>query len=206
MACWAEYRLRDHSAQLLLTAFISYINDVWLMTLQPQTGSPPSAICLCWWGIVSSPRSVWFPPMWAIQRPLKSLKRKWVKVRESEREGEKNWASLKEDFVFWWLALPERVSLGRQRRTGRRLKGSGGRDVNYSFREKEAAKVCWGPSLWHHRGPFSGSTALRPQRGDFSIYLFNFMPCRPQNGPIPSPKMPRPPFVVGYPSPPPKNT
>lgn len=137
---------------------------------------------------------------------LKSSKRKWVKVREREREMEKkNWASLKEDFVFWWLALPERVSLGRQRGAGCRLKGSGGRDVNYGFGEKEAAKVCWGPSLWHHHGPFSGSTALRPQRGDFFIYLFNFMPCRPQNGPIPSPKMPRPPLCGWLPqSSPPK--
>lgn len=44
---------------------------------------------------------------------------------------------------------------------------------------KKSAKVCWGTSLWQRHGPFSGSAALRPQRGDFFIYLFNFMPCRP---------------------------
>lgn len=60
--------------------------------------------------------------------------------------------------------------------------GGFGGNVNYGFRENE---VCegWGPSLWQRHGPFSGSAALRPQREDFFIYLFNFMPCRPQNGP-----------------------
>lgn len=71
------------------------------------------------------------------------------------------------------------------------LEGWGGMWITASERKK-SAKVCWGPSLWQRHGPFSGSAALRLQRGDFFIYLFNFMPCRPQNGPIPSPKLPCP--------------
>lgn len=41
-------------------------------------------------------------------------------------EKKNNWTSLKEDFVFWWLALPKRVSLGGQRGTGCRVKGNRG--------------------------------------------------------------------------------
>lgn len=65
------------------------------------------------------------------------------------------------------------------------------RDVNYSFWEKEkSAMVCWGPSLWQSHGPFSGSAGLQLQRGDFFSYLLDFMPCRPQTGPIPSAELP----------------
>lgn len=82
--------------------------------------------------------------MWASQRELK------FKVLQSGSERkweEKNWSRLKGDFVFWWLALPKRVSLGRQWGAARRVKGSWGsvlegrRDVNYCVREKE---VCLG--------------------------------------------------------------
>lgn len=139
--------------------------------------------------------------MWAIQRALK------FKVLQSGSErGEERNAGLKdskEDFVFWWLALPKRVSLGRQQGTGWTMKGIFGgfrRDVNYSFGEKE---VCqgWDPSLWQRHGPFSGSAALGPQRGDFFIYLFNFMPCRPLNGLHSHPKTTLSSRVTSHPNP-----
>ena len=90
------------------------------------------------------------PPVVFSFRLCELLKEPWslksFKAEVSESGRKKNWTRLKEDFVFWWLALPKRVSLGRQQGTG--WMGEGelgefleglGRDVNYGFREKE---VC----------------------------------------------------------------
>lgn len=147
--------------------------------------------------------------MWATQRALKfkvlqsGSEWKWEKKKldkpqrrlcvlaiGSAREG------------FSWKTVRDWLQSEGERREF--LEGWGEMWITASERKK-SAKVCWGPSLWQHHGPFSGSAALRPQREDFFICLFNFMPCRPQNGPIPSPKLPCPPFVVGYPNPLPKN-
>lgn len=102
-----------------------------------------------------------------------------------------------------WLCQ-KGFSLGRQRGTGWRARefseGLGEMWITASER-KEFAEVYWGLSLWRHRGPFSGSAALTPQRGDFFIYLFNFMPCRPQNGPRPLSRAALSPFVARYPNP-----
>lgn len=95
--------------------------------------------------------------------------------------------SAKEGFS-WRTARDWLQSAGERRGF---LEGWGEMWITASERKK-STEVCWGPSLWHHHGPFSASTALRLQRGDFFIYLFNFMPCRAQNGLIPSPKPPRP--------------
>lgn len=61
--------------------------------------------------------------MWATQRVLKF---KVLQGGSGWKWEKKNWTRLKEASVFWWLALPERVSLGRQRGTGWRVMGSWG--------------------------------------------------------------------------------
>ena len=78
------------------------------------------------------------------------------------------------------------------------LKGLG-RDVNHNFGEKEVCSgVCWSPPLWRRHGPFSGSAALGLQRGDFFIYLFDFMPRRPPNGPVSPSENALSPFVAAH--------
>lgn len=118
---------------------------IGLMSRQSKTGSL-WYISVCLSSVVDT---LSHPPVVFSFRPCELLKEPWslksFKAEVSESGRKKNWARLKEDFVFWWLALPKRVSLGRQRGTGWRVKGAGGvfgemgRDVNYGLREKE---VC----------------------------------------------------------------
>lgn len=189
-ACPAKYSPRDFSPQVVLKTanFASYINATklirswWLRSLKQEVCP---VLRLCGWDAVSSPVVFSF-------RPCELLREPWsLRSFKAEVSGrKKNWTRLKEDFVIWWPALPKRVSLSLVAGEWREfLEGWGEMWITASERKK-SAKVCWGRSLWHHHGSFSGSTALRLQRGDFFIYLFNFMPCRPQNGPIACPVPP----------------
>lgn len=122
--------------------------------------------------------------MWAPQRPLKFK----VLQSGSEWEWEKKKTGQDSKKTLWfgdWLCQRGVLSL-----FWRECLESWGEMWITAPERKKSAKVCWGRSLWHHHGSFSGSTALRLQRGDFFIYLSDFMPCRPQNGPNPCPVPP----------------
>lgn len=56
--------------------------------------------------------------------------------------------------------------------------------------ERGQLKLYWGPSLWHHHGPFSGSAALRPQRGYFSFIYSISCHVDPYVAPVPLPNCP----------------
>lgn len=61
-----------------------------------------------------------FRPYEPLKEPwsLKSFKAEVSKMRSRKGGGKKTWTRLKDDFVFWQLGLPKRVSLGRQLETG----------------------------------------------------------------------------------------
>lgn len=97
---------------------------VWWVGSIKQEVLHPVLYCMsvfCGWDTVSSPVVFSFRPCEQLKEPwsLKSFK---AEVSEGKKK-KKNWTRLKEDFVFWWSALPKRVSLGRQRETGWRVKG-----------------------------------------------------------------------------------
>lgn len=142
--------------------------------------------------------------MWATQRALK------FKVLQSGSEWEwkkkKNWTQLKEDFVFWWLALPKRVSLGRQRGTGWRLKGSWGsfwrvweRCELQLQRESSLLRFAGVP----HCGNATGHSLAPLHSGHkegISSFIYSIS-CHvdPKMAPIPSPKLPCPPLWLATP-------
>lgn len=112
-------------------------------------------------------------------------KRKLIK----SGRGVKNWSNLKVYFCI------NRFSLWRWQGTshkewGRteRLQGWGEMWIRAS--ERGQLKPYWGPSLWHHHGPFSGSAALRPQRGYFSFIYSISCHVDPSVAPVPLPNCP----------------
>jgi len=143
--------------------------------------------------------------MWATQRALKFKVLQSGSECDEKRKKKKTGQGSKKTLCFGdWLCQKEFLLEDSKRLAGG-WRGSWGRFWGEMWitasERKKSAKVCWGPLLWQCHGPFSGTAALRLHGRDFFIYFFNFMPCRPLNGPTPSPKTALSPFVAGHPNP-----
>lgn len=213
---WSEKSLLKYSSpQVLLTKSCAHQETMQLswceiddLAVLNRKSLPTCSFSVA--GTLSHPPSVFsFRPCEGLKEALKfkvlhgGSESKWERERKKKLDGPKRrlcvllFGSAREGFS--WKTARDWLKSG-----GSFLEGWGEMWITASERVKPT-KVCWGPSLLHRHGPFPGSAALAPQRGDFFIYLFNFMPCRPQNGPIPSSKLPCLPFVVASPNPlPPK--
>lgn len=107
--------------------------------------------------------------------------------------------------MFWWLALPERVSLGRQQGTGWRMKGEL-REVLEGFVEmwitalerKKSAKAGI-PHCGNATGP--SLALLHPgHKEGISSFIYSIS-CHvdPKMASIPTPKLPCPPLWLAIP-------
>lgn len=179
--------------------------------MRMQSLNRKSLVRRCGGDTVSSPCSVWFPPMWATQRALK------FKVLQSGSEWE--WETQRRLCVLVIGSTRKGFSWKTAREPVGRVKGSWGSFFSMvgeffffdgwdemcidGFRKKI---VCSGspgsPHLWLQRhGPVLGSALRTPQRGDFFIYSIS---CHidPEMAPFPSPKLPCPPLWPASPIPP----
>jgi len=180
--------------------------------MRMQSLNRKSLVRRCGGDTVSSPCSVWFPPMWATQRALK------FKVLQSGSEWE--WETQRRLCVLVIGSARKGFSWKTAREPVGRVKGSWGsffsmvgeffffrwlgRDVYWRLSKENSLFRFAGVSSFVAAAPRARSWlcfAHATKRG--FLYLFNFMPHRPWNGPFPPSKTALSPFVAGQSNSPP---
>lgn len=174
----------------------SNMSDAWVCFLLPFITAAKAM--WDWWrgGLTGSLSHVWVtlshPPVPFSSAPANRSRVKSPSKRKLIKSGSGRGRLEQPQSIFCRFPLSRWWGAGSRER-GRTERLQGWREMwMEGFREREASllKFHWGPSLRQHHGPFSGSAALRPQRGYFSFIYSISCHVDPKAAPVSLPNCP----------------